>query len=263
MEKNPLKNGKAKAGFILSIVAMIAWVFPLYGLPLSILALIFAMLGIKSAKRGLAVTGIIFSIIAILLSSAIGLADLYRTLTGEPPLLISFLKKSPSKMTLEDAKKEAAKNIIAQNPYSSAKYGFTIYPIHGWQIDDSGRMNTAVIFTNPNADNDNGNSFNANINVVEEKVSGSLSSTVKATKSALAKVLPNYKTTLDEKISVDGVPAELIGATFTNNSMHMENLELLIIKNGRAFTVTATALASTWDKYNLLFKSSILSFSLK
>ena len=57
------KATKAMVGFILGLVGIIAWVFPIIGVPVTILGIIFSALGINSQNRNKAIAGLILSIV--------------------------------------------------------------------------------------------------------------------------------------------------------------------------------------------------------
>ena len=69
-------NKKATAGMVLGLISIAGWLLPLIGFPLTVLAIIFGALGLKSAvhkKRALAglVLGIVFFILT-LINSIVG-----------------------------------------------------------------------------------------------------------------------------------------------------------------------------------------------
>ena len=60
---------KAKAGFILGLVSIVAWIIPLIGLPVTICAIVFSSLGLKSkANHSKAVAGLILGIVFVVLT---------------------------------------------------------------------------------------------------------------------------------------------------------------------------------------------------
>lgn len=80
------KSGvKAKVGFILGLVGIVAWIIPLFGYPVTIVGIVFSCLGLKSSKKKLAVTGLVLSIIflaATLINSVIGSAVMLKCLSA-------------------------------------------------------------------------------------------------------------------------------------------------------------------------------------
>lgn len=66
---------RASAGFVLGLCSLVAWFIPLIGYPVTILGIIFSSLGMNSNKKGMAITGIVLSIIffiVTLMNSIVG-----------------------------------------------------------------------------------------------------------------------------------------------------------------------------------------------
>ena len=63
-------NRRAKVGMILGLVSIVGWFIPLFGYPLTILAIIFGSLGIKSEKKKMALAGIILGGVFFLVTLA-------------------------------------------------------------------------------------------------------------------------------------------------------------------------------------------------
>ena len=81
------KSGHATASLVLGIIGLIAWFIPLLGFPVTIVGLIFGVLGQKSSKKAIAVAGLVLSIVGLvvtIINSAIGA---YQGATGTHPLL--------------------------------------------------------------------------------------------------------------------------------------------------------------------------------
>ena len=67
-------NGKTTAGFVLALVSLITWIIPLLGLPTSIIGLVLSINGRKESNSGMALAGIIISIIALIFTICNSLA---------------------------------------------------------------------------------------------------------------------------------------------------------------------------------------------
>ena len=68
-------KGKAKAGFILGLISIVAWLVPLFGVPVTIVGLVLSILGVKSSRKKMAIAGIILSaifLIATIINAVIG-----------------------------------------------------------------------------------------------------------------------------------------------------------------------------------------------
>lgn len=59
-------NGKAVASLVLGIIGLIAWFIPLFGAPVTIVGVILGILGLKSQKPGMAITGLVMSSIGLI-----------------------------------------------------------------------------------------------------------------------------------------------------------------------------------------------------
>lgn len=68
MENEKKVSGKSIASFILGLVGLIAWLLPLVGYPVTIVGLILGCLARKKEKNGFNLTGIILSIITLILT---------------------------------------------------------------------------------------------------------------------------------------------------------------------------------------------------
>ena len=67
-------NGKTTAGFVLALVSQITWIIPLLGLPTSIIGLVLSINGRIETKSGMALAGIITSIISLIFTICNSLA---------------------------------------------------------------------------------------------------------------------------------------------------------------------------------------------
>ena len=67
-------NGKTTAGFVLALVSQITWIIPLLGLPTSIIGLVLSINGRIETKSGMALAGIIISIISLIFTICNSLA---------------------------------------------------------------------------------------------------------------------------------------------------------------------------------------------
>ncbi len=79
------KSTKALTGFILGLASLIAWLIPIIGYPVSILGIIFSSLGLNSSRKGMAITGLILSIIffiVTLINSIAGAMIMSQNFTG-------------------------------------------------------------------------------------------------------------------------------------------------------------------------------------
>jgi LSD1 subclass zinc finger protein len=76
-------TGKATASLVLGILSILG-TFCLLGIPLGIIGLIMGIMGRKSTRHGMAVSGIVMSIIGFVLSFVYAAVVLYLRSTGHP-----------------------------------------------------------------------------------------------------------------------------------------------------------------------------------
>lgn len=62
------KNKFATISLVLGIISIIAWLLPLAGYPVTILAIVFGTKGRSSAKKGMATAGMILGIIFLVIT---------------------------------------------------------------------------------------------------------------------------------------------------------------------------------------------------
>jgi len=62
------RRGKATAGFVLGLVGVLAWILPIFGLPINVTGLVLSAQSLSYSKRGLAVAGLTLSIIGTVLT---------------------------------------------------------------------------------------------------------------------------------------------------------------------------------------------------
>lgn len=65
----PQENKKPKISFILGLIGLVAWLLPILGLPIQIIALIFGIQGLSSpTKKNFAIAAIVLAILGLMLS---------------------------------------------------------------------------------------------------------------------------------------------------------------------------------------------------
>ena len=77
----------AVASLVLGIIGLIAWVIPLFGLPITITGLVLGAKRLNSEQRGLAIAGLTLCIIGLVLTIANGAIGAYMGATGQHPLV--------------------------------------------------------------------------------------------------------------------------------------------------------------------------------
>lgn len=76
------QSGLAVASLVVGLVSMTAWLLPICGLPLSITGLVLGILARDSTKKGMAITGVVLSIVALVLSIINSVIEVYLGLNG-------------------------------------------------------------------------------------------------------------------------------------------------------------------------------------
>ena len=84
----PIKGGKSGIiSFVLGLAGTVAWFIPLFGLPITLTGLILGIRGLRGKHRRLAVTGLVLSIIFLIVTVANSAIGAYRGITKQDPLL--------------------------------------------------------------------------------------------------------------------------------------------------------------------------------
>ena len=202
----------------------------------------------------MAITGIVLSIIGLMATVANAAIGAYMGATGKNQVVNEILNNNNNQQN--------SASTTQQGPYVDTKAGFSIEMPTGWQINNSGAYGTLVIATNPQTDTSSGSStpFHANINIISQPVNGySLKSIVTSANQADSKSLQNYQTTGNTSITVDNLPAYIIGGTFTQGQNNIQNLQLIVVNKGQVYIVTGSALQSDWLTYKDEITSSLTS----
>ena len=76
------QDGKAVASLVLGLVSIVAWCLPIAGLPVSIVGIVMGVKGLKSNRRGMAITGLILSCIFLVLTLVNAAVGAYLGATG-------------------------------------------------------------------------------------------------------------------------------------------------------------------------------------
>lgn len=105
------KNGKAVKGMVLGIIAMIAWIIPIVGLPIAAIGLFYSIKGMKSIKRSNAITGIVLCSIGLVATIVNGSIGAYLGVTGQHPIINKFSNSNNDALEYESP--EQKKQIIA------------------------------------------------------------------------------------------------------------------------------------------------------
>jgi len=76
-------DGKAIASLVLGIASLIMWCCPFVGLPIAGTGLILGIVAMKGPNRGMAIAGVVLSVVGLLLAIANAVLGVILTLSGE------------------------------------------------------------------------------------------------------------------------------------------------------------------------------------
>ena len=154
-------------------------------------------------------------------------------------------------------------DLLSTTAFMSKDPTFTITPPRNWKVDSSGHMGTIVVFQNPTADVESASAFSANIYVIQEDMSGmNVQNYIEANRTSMQTFNEGFISTDDRELTVDGNPAYILEGTYTQDAFQLRSRQLIIMKDGFAYIVGATTLASKWDKYKEVFNTSLGSVQL-
>ena len=80
-------GGKAVASLVLGIISLLSWCLPFIGLPVAIVGLVLGIKDRQSPNRGMAIAGIVMSVIGLVLSLINAAIGAYLGVTGQHPLV--------------------------------------------------------------------------------------------------------------------------------------------------------------------------------
>jgi len=80
-------KGKATASLVLGVLSIIAWIIPLFGIPMTITGLVLGIKGLGPQRRGTAITRIVLSTIFLILALLNAIVGAYLGATGQHPLM--------------------------------------------------------------------------------------------------------------------------------------------------------------------------------
>lgn len=139
----------------------------------------------------------------------------------------------------------------AEDLVRDAQGRFGIVPPPGWERDTSEVGEIALLFVAPDPDvDDSARTFAANLNVLVRPADQDLTAVVDEARALLPERVPGYTAGTDEPaVLPGGVPAHLLGGTFTDRGFALRNLQLFTVVDGRTLIVTGTALAGAWGRH--------------
>lgn len=154
-------------------------------------------------------------------------------------------------------------SLLSPASFVSKSLGVSIKYPKGWTIDESGKFGAKLFFFNNSIDKSGNLPFASNINITTEDAHGyGLKAYVDASKKYIVKIYPSYQSIPDIKVKINNIEAYVISGTFSQKGYFIKNVQLILINSGKAYIVTATALASKWTKYSDLFNAVFNTFKV-
>jgi hypothetical protein len=135
--------------------------------------------------------------------------------------------------------------------------GFSYDPPQGWRVVEFPGLKYRVS-AGPTE-----NGFAPNINVVDEKFSGSLSEYVELNLTTLKKMFVDFKVIKREDFQTDdGVAATRVVCEDTQQGQHLRQTFCFLENSSRKYVVTCSALADGGEKLDALFAQSTKTFRI-
>lgn len=101
--------------------------------------------------------------------------------------------------------------------------------------------------------------------VVSAVPSATLDSVVASAKTSLPRTFTGYTLVDDARVATaSGEPAHILGGTYREGTIPLRSKQLIVVKDGKVYTVTGFALVSVWDvkRYNALFDAALTSLDV-
>lgn len=153
---------------------------------------------------------------------------------------------------------------LADEPVTSEEAGIGLAPPDGWEPTDPGAFPGDLLVVNPEPDEQDGQSFAANINVLSEPAQGlGFEEYFDAAVAALPQLLTDYESVEERDVEIDGRPARIISSTFSQGAFELQNLQLVTLVEDTGYTVTASALEQDWEEYAELFDASVQTLEIE
>jgi hypothetical protein len=146
------------------------------------------------------------------------------------------------------------------NPVQSPD-GFSITPPARWVASPTaGRTGRSLAYVEPSA---SATKPSADfLDVVVTPATDDLQTLVDRAKEDTPRVLTNYMVVTDKPTMANGLPGHLLGGTYDDRGVHLQNLQLIVVNGGRSYTITFTGPASTFPALHDLALASMSSFTV-
>lgn len=127
-----------------------------------------------------------------------------------------------------------------------------------------GQQGLSSLFSAPAVDPAAQKPFVDNINVTVQPTKQTLDELIALTKAKYPSYLANYHVVADQPVTMStGHPAHILSGTYDAPGVGpSENVQLTLVEAGKAYTVTFTSPAASFDSYHELVRASLYTFTL-
>ena len=169
----------------------------------------------------------------------------------------SIMAETAKKPSAKAAAKPMAKPMAKGKTFKSPK-GYSITAPANWKIMSDGLMGTDVILIAPAA-----KQFGANVNVVVKTApkGGNLKQGMPQIIQGMSRVLNGFKEISRGETKVDGLPGIQFTATHKMGTPArvLKMYQQYVVRNGKVYVFTATALNENYATYDSAFKTVLKS----
>lgn len=174
-------------------------------------------------------------------------------------LLLVIFFASASLLLAASGKKKTPKIPKGYKTVTHVDAGFSIGYPKDWAVEES---QDGVMLKSPCAE---GDEFAENINVIVEKGDQgiSLNEYYKISIDNMIKAVPSYKEIKIKEVTINGIKAKRIVATYTIGEIKIKSLIFLMVKGNRGIAVVCTAVEDSFGKFEKPFDSIIKTLTLE
>ncbi len=143
--------------------------------------------------------------------------------------------------------------VIGASAYFLLRKDYTLTCPDSWE-KKTDYMGTDVIYLSPLEDSND--EFRENVNVIVEKLPSNmgLNQYVDISLKNAGKMLTDYRNLENSAVQLNGLDAQRIVSIYRMGDMRICALSYVIVKGRKAYTITCTALDSTYEKYKQQFE---------
>lgn len=204
------------------------------------------------SKKMMIVVLLVVVIVLVLVAVVFGSGMMNRN--SAPVVTPTPVEEAIEEELIEEEEVGTNSALLESTPYADAVAGFSISAPSGWKVQKNPQQGVLVIFSNPN---EPGNT----INIVSESTQGmDLQEYVDVNKEQIQSLLANYTLVDDEEVDLNGQAGYIIGGTFGQEGSMVKNKQLIVVKNNKAYVVTATSAEDMWPESEEVMDASLMTF---